>query len=260
MPKMPTTLGTNRTGIATSPVDSKRTIEGARDGTPQPSFDGVILESTRLSFVRDSEPVGTMPVPASTKGVTVSAMELLKGKKPTPFLDLLAERLAFERTGVRLYEALLTRVEVERTRDANVARDELERIRDDELRHLGLLAGCIERLGADPTAMTPGADVMGVAGHGLLMVVSDPRVTLEQGLKAVLVAELADTDSWLILADLAARLGHDDMATDFRQALATEQDHLARVRTWLSTAIDEMTGLALQPPTPAPEAPPPVGG
>ncbi len=126
-------------------------------------------------------------------------------------------------------------------------RFDLERIRDEELEHFALLKGTIESLGADPTAMTPSADVIAVASHGLVEAVSDPRVTLNESLKAVLTAELVDNDSWLMLADLAERLGHTRMAAEFRRALAEEEDHLARVRSWLNIAVEGEAGITSRP-------------
>jgi rubrerythrin len=168
---------------------------------------------------------------------------MVKGNKPTVFLDLLGERLAFERTGTRLYEALLVKLEAADTHPGGPRREDLERIRDEEMEHFALLKRTIESLGADPTAMTPSADVIAVASHGLVEAVSDPRVTLNESLKAILTAELVDNDSWLLLADVAERLGHDEMAGEFRRALAEEEDHLARVRSWLSIAVEGQAGI-----------------
>jgi rubrerythrin len=162
------------------------------------------------------------------------------------FLDLLGERLAFERTGTRIYEALMAKLEAADPHPAGPTRADLEEIRDEELEHFALLKQAIETLGADPTAMTPSADVIAVASHGLVEVVSDPRVTLTESLKAVLAAELVDNDSWLMLVDVAEGVGQDDLAQEFRRALAEEEDHLARVRTWLNEAVLGEAGIELE--------------
>jgi hypothetical protein len=106
----PTEMGMNRTGIATSPVDVKAMIDGANAGAPIAS-DGQAVEQEQLSWAREAGPVGTMPPPASLKNVAKAAVELMKGKKATVLLDLMGERLAFERTGTRLYECLLVKLE-----------------------------------------------------------------------------------------------------------------------------------------------------
>jgi rubrerythrin len=242
-PTKPTETGPNRTGIAMSPIDGKAMTEGAQAGSPAPVFDPPGLLATRIRYATKMAPVGTMPPPASVKGVAATAVQMVKGNKPTVFLDLLGERLAFERTGTRLYEALLVKLEAADTHPGGPRREDLERIRDEEMEHFALLKRTIESLGADPTAMTPSADVIAVASHGLVEAVSDPRVTLNESLKAILTAELVDNDSWLLLADVAERLGHDEMAGEFRRALAEEEDHLARVRSWLSIAVEGEAGI-----------------
>ena len=106
---------------------------------------------------------------------------------------------------------------------------------------MGLLAEALEKLGADPTAMTPCADLTGVTGMGLVQVLTDPRTTLTQALDAILIAELTDVDAWAVLIDLAER---------FRQAAAEEEVHLERVRGWVLLATLGQTGVAPTPPQP----------
>lgn len=242
-PTKPTESGSNRTGMATSPLDGPATVEGAKAGTPSPSTDTPELVEARVSCAKQAAPVGTMPIPTTFKSLTEATKQMLKGKKPMVFLDLLGERLAFERTGTRLYEGLLVKLEAADPHPGGPTREDLERIRDEELEHFALLKKTISALGADATAVTPSADVIAVASAGLVQVVGDPRITLTESLKAALTAELADNDGWLTLADMAERLGHAETAQEFRRALAEEEDHLARVRTWLAAALEGEAGL-----------------
>ncbi len=76
-----------------------------------------------------------------------------------------------------------------------------------------------------------------VASLGLLQVLTDPRTNVAQCLQAILTAELTDNDGWQMLINLAEELGHDDMATEFRTALANEEKHLAVVRGWLEEQV-----------------------
>jgi rubrerythrin len=246
--KKPTDLGTNRTGIGTSPFQSKKVAEAP----VVPSGDGIEkLIDARAALSQEADPVGTMPPPLSVKGAAKTVVELAKGHKMTALIDQLAERLAFERTGTRLYEALLVKLEAADPRPEGPTREQLVRIRDEELAHFGLLTAALERLGADPTAVTPSADVTGVASSGLLAVVTDARVTLTQALKAILIAELADNDAWRVLEDVATKLNQPAMATAFRTALAEEQEHLALVRSWLSESVEGQIGVEEEP-APAP--------
>jgi rubrerythrin len=240
----PTDTGNNRTGIATSPLDSKKLAQGAQSGSPPARFDLEELSSTRLFYSTSAPPVGTMPPPASIKGAIKAAAKAIQGKHPMVFLDLLGERLAFERTGVRLYDALLTKWDAAQDHTDGPTREEIEEIRDDELAHFGLLKGAIETLGGDPTVMTPSADITAVTSTGIVAVLSDPRTTLNEALKAILVAELADNDAWLTLSDVAERIGQEEMAEQFRVALAAEEEHLLRVRNWVSSAVEVTAGLA----------------
>lgn len=251
-PKKPTDIGQNKTGIAVSPIDSRKTIEGARESIPAPSFDVTPIEAVRIAVSRTAEPVGTMPPPASLKGVAKAGMQAIKGNNPNVFIDLIADRLAFERTGTRLYEALIAKVVAAGDHPGGPTRAEVEQIRDEELAHAGLLIQAMDALGADATALTPTADVTAVASSGILQVLTDPRTTLTHALHAVHMAELTDNDAWVMLSDLAENLGQDDMAAQFRQALVDEERHLDLVRAWLTSAIEGQAGI--KPEVTAPEA------
>jgi rubrerythrin len=239
--KKPSDVGQNRTGIAMSPIDSAKTIEGARDGVTTIKDSTVMdvraFEAERLHWAAQSGPVGSMPPPGSLKGAIKTAIEAAEGHKATVFIDKLAERLAYERTGVRLYEALLVKVDAADVHPGGPTRAEVEHIRDDEHRHFMLVRDAIEHLGADPTAMTPCADIVGVTGLGWVQVLSDPRTTLTQCLDVMLLAELGDNDAWLLLAELADSLGFEDLSNQFRTAISEEQDHLVKVRRWVTTSV-----------------------
>jgi hypothetical protein len=161
---------------------------------------------------------------------------VLKGEKAIVFLDKLGERLAFERTGVRLYDVALSKCEVYPTWEGGPRTTDLVEIRDDELEHFGLLQRCIEKLGADPTAMTPSADLAANLSKGVPLVLADPRTDLRQCMEGLLVAELTDNAGWEALIALARDAGQDEMATQFERALEEEQEHLARVKRWVRGA------------------------
>lgn len=191
----------------------------------------MLNQEVDLTTPAQAQPVGTVPPPTSVKGVATSAMEMIKGRKPTVLIDKLGERLAFERTGVRLHQAVLVKF------DALGSWEQLMQIGNEELEHFELLKQCIEQVGADPTAMTPSADIIAVTAAGVLGVITDPRTTLAQALQAVLVAERADLEGWQLLIQLADELGHDDMARRFREAEQVEERYGAWVRAWLAKAV-----------------------
>lgn len=247
MKKKPTDTGMNRTGIATSPIDSKRTVSGAKT-EGEGRLDGRLLEAERVQWASEADPVGTVPPPASVKGVVKALLEAAEGHKPTVFIDKLGERLAYERTGTRLYEALLAKFEAAEVHVGGPTRQQLERIRNDEHRHMLMIRDAMVRVGADPTAVTPCADVVGVAGLGWVQAISDPRTTLTQCLDVMLIVELGDNDGWALLVEIADGLGFDDLVQQFRTAQAEEVDHLERVRGWISAALLGQAGVAPTPP------------
>src|SRR5690606_9007028 len=139
--KEPTDVGQNRTGVKRYPADARRTAEGARAGVAEitEGRGPAELELARLSFSRDADPVGTMPPPVGVKGMAKAALATFKGHAPTVLLDQIGARLAFERTGTRLYEALLVKHAAAHLHDGAPTREELEIIRDDELQHFWML-------------------------------------------------------------------------------------------------------------------------
>jgi len=242
----PTDTGMNRTGIAMSPVQGSRMTEGKDCTSPRMPGEQLALAEVRRRYIADAEPVGTVPPPGTVKGMAQTALEMLKGHKPTVFIDKLGERLAFERTGVRLYEALLTKYDVIGTWEGGPSREELDTIRQEELQHFHLLKETMERLGADPTAMTPSADIVALESAGILKVITDPRTTLSQSLHAQLVAERADIEGWDMLIELADSIGQTELASSFREAYQAEERHARLVKNWLSQAVAQDAQRELQ--------------
>jgi rubrerythrin len=240
--KKPTDIGKNRTGIATSPKDAKRTVEGAVEGSPQAVMAPAEAAALRLDYSTQAPPLGTMPPPRTLKGAAKAVASRAQGEKETVLLDKLGERLAFERGGTRLYELLLVKFDAASHHPGGPSRAELEEIRDDELRHFGLLVEALTRLGADPTAVTPCADVVGVATMGLVQVLSDPRTTFTQALDTILLAELGDNDGWAMLLELLGDLGQEEIAAMLRPCVEDERRHLLLVRTWLTASVKGQAG------------------
>ncbi|MDB5932889.1 MAG: Ferritin Dps family protein [Massilia sp.] len=233
--------GMNRTGILMSPIDSKAMQEAA-PSTMAPPGDESALAAMRADYIASADPVGSMPPPASVTGAVQAAVAILKGERPQVLLDKLGERLAFERTGTRLYDALITKCAVMLGPEMNMAIADLERIRADEARHFLLVAEAIESLGGDPTTQTPSADLAGVESMGLVQVLNDPRTTIAQSLHAILTAELSDKAGWETLVGLAEDHGLTELAADFTQALEKEREHLGLVTAWYGEALGMSDG------------------
>jgi rubrerythrin len=192
------------------------------------------IAQVRIAYAQLAEPLGSVPPPANLKGTVQTAVKAMMGEKPTLLMDKLGERLAFERTGTRLYEALVSKHDAFGSFAGGPSRDNLEHVRQEEYRHFTMLQSAIEQLGGDPTAVTPSANLHATAAHGINQVIVDPRTTLLQSLEAILIAELADNACWEALIELAQGAGEDALVQQFQEALRNEQDHLAKVQAWLA--------------------------
>lgn len=225
----------NRTGIQTAPELAEELIEGA-NGAP-PSSEGGIedIAEYRGEYITEGYPIGSMPMLPVSEEADAEEEEV----GMAVLLDKLSERLAFERMGTRLYEALLNKVQMLGESEPGPTLEDIEHIGSEELEHFLLLNRTIEDLGGDPTVQSPCADVAGVASMGIMQVLTDPRTSLPQCLQAILTAELTDNAGWELLIKLADNLGHDEMKTEFEEALAHEEEHLQNVRTWLSECVLE---------------------
>jgi rubrerythrin len=233
-----TELGMNRTGLVMSPGDTREMQKNTELTHPAPG-DEKAMASLRGDYIKNAEPMGSVPPPATVKGALKTGMQALTGKRPQVLMDKLGERLAFERTSVRLYETLISKVASPHDGPDPTSMEKLREIQSEEARHFKLVSDCIEALGGDPTAQTPCADIAGVESIGLLQVISDPRSTITQSLHAILVAELADNVAWDELIVLAQEMGQGDIATRFQDAVKNERDHLEHIRKWHEQATLE---------------------
>lgn len=223
-------IGMNRTGLQMSPTLSREMLEIVDEGAAD--VRGIEIAETRREYILEADGLGSVPPPTTVKGVLKTGAGLLTGAHLNLFVDKLAERLAFERGGVRLYDAVLAKAKVYGDEFSGATLIDLERIRDQELEHAMLLEDALQTLGADPTAQTPCADLVGVESSGLLQAASDPRTTLAQTLHAALAAELVDGAGWQLLIELAEQAGQTDLVDQFSGALAQESEHLQLIEEW----------------------------
>jgi rubrerythrin len=224
----------NRTGVMTSPDLSAELIRGAKKTKPSSKSEDKQMASKRTEYLTEGFPIGSPPVIVTNdarKEEEVSA----EADRMSVLLDKLGERLAFERQGTRLYEGFLQKLEgAPSVHDSGPSVQDLRDICDEEFEHFLLLQKAIGGIGGDATVQTPSADVVGVLSHGIMQIVSDPRTTIPQTLQAILNAELADNDGWQMLKGLAAQLGYAELERKCEKALQEEQEHLGKVRAWLS--------------------------
>lgn len=246
-----TTLGPNRTGAALAPAALEAMNEAATALSPPPDLSLSALAAGKAVYIGEAEAVGSVPMPETAKGLAKTGLALIQGGAPDLLIDKLGERLAFERSSTRLYEALIAKYQASMSTGANpltpvgppdgaagtvpeAPMDILVRIREEELAHFHLLQRAVLHLGGDPTAQTPCADVAAVASTGIMQVLNDPRTTLAQCLNAMLTAEMTDNAGWELLIRLADAAGQTDMVRQFTTALLDERSHLEIIQTWLN--------------------------
>lgn len=239
-----TGLGMNRTGMQMSPIDASELVQGEA-----PPEDAVLGPAARVraAYVQESEGVGSVPLPATVKGVVKSGVDMLSGTRMLVLLDKLGERLAYERAGTRLYEAFLVKLNaMGEAADPDMLAT-ARTIRAQEAGHFAMLRDCILELGGDPTTQTPCANLVGVQGMGLVQAMTDPRTSLAQSLNVLISAELIDTAAWELLADLAGNMGHDGLRERFLEAAQLEARHLETVTAWCHQAVLVDAGVSATP-------------
>lgn len=228
------TLGINLTGVAVAPKRIEEMLSGMEEFPPTSVGDAQDIANVRIAYAKEAEPIGSVPSPTGLKSTLQTAVKAVTGGQPTLFLDKLGERLAFERTGVRLYEALLSKYDAFGSFSGGPSREDLVEVFEDEYEHFVMLSGAITQLGGDPTAVTPSANLQATVSQGIPQVLADPRVTLLQSLEAMLVTELTDNACWEALSELAAIANENELTAKFEQAYETEQEHLEKVRAWIA--------------------------
>jgi rubrerythrin len=211
----------NQTGVSSNPQMAARMLAIVDDVPPTSTGTPYGDDAVRFDYTQAVEPkhrsYGSVPPP-----------------KPQLLTDQLGARLAFERTGVRLYEALISKVDALGSFKGGPDRTQLQALLNDEHCHFSLLHAAILELGGDPTVVTPAADLVGVIASGVLKVITDPRTTVLESLEAILVAELADTAGWNALTAIARKAGKKKLARSFAEAEQTEEKHRALVTAWIA--------------------------
>jgi hypothetical protein len=97
-----TMTGQNRTGAAASMKGARAMLEVANEFTPASQIDTTVSKAERMRYIEEAESVGSIPPPVTVKGAIKSGLAKLTGDEPSVLLDKIGERLAYERSGVRL--------------------------------------------------------------------------------------------------------------------------------------------------------------
>ena len=156
-------------------------------------------------------------------------MDKLAKKNVGKVIDLLSERLAFERAAVKLYDTLHARLRVATDPALRALLEQIEHDRDEEKEHEEWLEEQIRALGGDAHAPTERSVLVRAESEGVERVMRRDD-SIPHDFHALLTAELADNGGWDLLVRIADEFGDYDAKREFRKRLREEQEHVLFVR------------------------------
>jgi bacterioferritin (cytochrome b1) len=176
-------------------------------------------------------------------------VEKLAKKNKDKVIDVLCERLCFERSGVKLYDKILERMRQSKEPAITKMLEQMQEHRDQEKEHEEWLEDCIRKLGGDDKKMTEKAKLVTEESKGIEEVImKDPQ--LPHLFHALLAAELVDNAGWDLLVQLADEADDTQAKRDFKKRLHEEEEHLILMREVMKKlSLHEILGERLQMPT-----------
>jgi len=156
-------------------------------------------------------------------------MKELAAKNRDKVIDLLNERLTFERAGVKLYDAILSNMRTSSSPDVARMLPSMKEHRDQEKEHEEWLEAQIRAMGGDAHAKTEMSELITSESSGVEKVVTSDKDLVHQ-MHALLTAELVDNAGWELLLELADDADDADARREFRKRLHQEEEHLIFVR------------------------------
>lgn len=148
-------------------------------------------------------------------------------------LDKLGERVAFERTGAQLYQALVNKYQDSEDKKYLPELVALERFYQQEAKHYELVEQVMHHLGGELEIFPPANDPTSSLTMGWMMLITDPSTNFLQALEIVLQAELVNHAGWELLIELAEKRDLPKVATQFQKCLDEKEIHIARVKQWV---------------------------
>lgn len=177
-------------------------------------------------------------------------MEKLARHNAALVLDVLSGRLAFERTGVTLYDAVIQKIERAGEPRYHVLIDQLRHNRNEEKEHEEWLEAQIRALGGSAHETTTMSQLELEESTGIKSVIVDGHQKVLHLLHALLAAELADNAGWDLLVKLADDTGDTAAKAQFAKRLAEEVKHLAFIREAVVRAAElEILGFSEKMPS-----------
>jgi len=158
-----------------------------------------------------------------------ASMKDLCAKNRDKVIDLLNERLTFERAGVKLYDAILANMRTAKAADVARMLPAMQEHRDQEKEHEEWLEAQIRAAGGDAHAKTEMGELIKAESSGVEQVVTRDKDLVHQ-MHALLTAELVDNAGWELLLELADDADDAVARREFRKRLHQEEEHLIFVR------------------------------
>ena len=176
-------------------------------------------------------------------------MDKLGQKNKDKVIDMLAERLQFERSGVKLYDAVIKKMQASREPAVSKMLEQMQEHRDQEKEHEEWLEECIRQLGGDDKQLTEKARLVQQESKGIEEVILKDA-EIPHLFHALLAAELVDNAGWDLLVQLADEADDNKAKREFKKRLHEEEEHLILVREAMRKfAAHEVLGEKLQMPT-----------
>lgn len=145
-------------------------------------------------------------------------------------IDVLTERLVFERTGVKFYDAVCQKIEQSEDQQIKRMLGKMREFRDEEKEHADWLETQIRELGGDPNAKTEKAALVETESRGFEEILLDGHEEIPHLFHALLSVELSDNASWALLVELAEEADDEEAKRQFKRYLHQEEDHLDFVK------------------------------
>ncbi len=170
-------------------------------------------------------------------------MQKLAQRNREKIVDMLNERLTFERSTVRLYDKIID--EMRKSNEPQIARmmDSMQAHRDQEKEHEEWLEEQIRACGADPQTETDHSRLVKTESKGVEEVILKGDGQIFDLFHALLTTELVDNAGWDLLVQLAEETGDSSAKREFKKRLDEEEAHLVFVRRALEKlAFREVLG------------------
>ncbi len=176
-------------------------------------------------------------------------MEKLATKNREKVIDMLCERLAFERSGVKLYDEIVRKMRASQDPQIEKMLDPMQEHRDQEKEHEEWLEAQIRSLGGDDRATTDLSRLVTRESKGIEEVVQKDA-EIPHLFHALLAAELVDNAGWDLLVQLADEADDDEAKRQFKKRLHEEEEHLILMRRAMERlALKEVLGERVSMPT-----------